>query len=534
MSQERSPRLAARAGLIATGTLASRILGALRDAVIAAVFPLVVTDVFWLAFVIPNSLRMILAEGAMSGAFVPVFTDVDQKRGPAEAKRFAERFSGAMIVILAGVSLVGILFAPYFAMAFAAGYADRPDVWSDTIATTRIVFPYILLMGIAALMTGALQARGRFTAGAFAPSLLNVSFVLAPVVFLPIGRALGWSGTTVLSVAAIVGGSLHVLALLPSLRAADLLFVPKPAFRDPDVKRALSLLAPLVVGLGVYQLNVAISRQFLSHEPDGAMSYLYYAQRLVEIPQGMFALAVGSAALPSVAQTMARGDLEAGKGILRSALRLTLFVAIPSSVALVVLATPIVAALFGHGRFGAEAVAETSRSLVLQGLGIASVSAVRTIVPMFHGMKDTRSPVLASASNLIVFAGSAAALVPTMGHAGVALALTLAATVQLVLLLVLLRMRVGSMGLGGVVVAVARITLASAAAGVAMWLVARVDLGPISLHPLGRFAVLALAGAAGAVVFVAAAKMLGLEEVERLHAGLRRKLGRGRTETPRA
>lgn len=526
MDQAKPSRLASRAGLIAAGTLASRILGAVRDAVIAAVFPLIVTDVFWLAFVIPNSLRMILAEGAMSGAFVPVFTEVDQKRGPAEAKRFAERFSGAMFVILALVSLVGVVFAPYFALAFASGYSDRPDVWADTVQTTRIVFPYILLMGVAALMTGALQARGRFTAGAFAPALLNVSFILAPLVFLPVGRMLGWSGTTVLSVAALVGGSLHVVALLPALRSADLLFLPKPVFRDPDVRRALSLLAPLVVGLGVYQLNVAISRQFLSHEPDGAMSYLYYAQRLVEIPQGMFALAVGSAALPSVASTMARGDLEGGKSILRSALRLTLFVAIPSSVALAVLATPIVAALFGHGRFGAEAVAETARSLVLQSLGIASVSAVRTIVPMFHGMKDTRSPVLASASNLLVFAGSAALFVPTMGHAGVALALTLAATVQLVLLLVLLRLRVGTIGLGEVGVAVARIAMASLWAAIAMGAIARVDSGSLSTHPVGRFVVLGLAGLAGAVVFVGVAKALGLEEVERFASAIRRKLGR--------
>lgn len=519
-------RLAARAGLIATGTLASRLLGAVRDAVVAAVFPLAVTDVFWLAFVIPNSLRMILAEGAMSGAFVPVFTDVTEKRGADEAKTFASRFSGSMLIILGAVSIAGVLFAELFALAFASGYGDRPEMWRDTIRTTRIVFPYILLMGVAALMTGALQARRRFAAGAFAPALLNVAFIAAPFTLLPFAERLGWSGTTVLAVAALVGGSLHVLALLPALRSADLLVLPRPSFRDPDVKRALALLVPMLVGLGVYQLNVAISRQFLSHEPDGAMSYLYYAQRLVEIPQGMFALAIGSAALPSVATTVARGDVEGGRQILRSALRLTLFVAIPSSVALAVLATPVVSALFGHGRFDAEAVAQTSRSLVLQSLGIAAVSAVRTLVPMFHGMKDTRSPVVASATNLVVFAGVAAACVGSMGHAAVALALTVAATAQLLVLLVLLRLRTGTLGLNSVLAAAGRILLASLLAGVVMHLIASAPWAFLHEHAVGRFVGLGLAGSAGVVVFLAAASALRLEEVATLASGLRRRLGR--------
>lgn len=529
MSERPEGGLARRAGLIATGTLASRLLGALRDAVIAATFPLLVTDVFWLAFVIPNSLRVILAEGAMSGAFVPTFTDVDEKQGPDEAKQFAARFSGTMLVILALVALTGVCFAQVWVLAFAAGYESRPEVYADTIHTTRVVFPYIVLMGLAALMTGALQARRSFAAGAFAPALLNVAFVLTPLTLLPLGNSLHWSGTTVLGVAALVGGSMHVLALIPALRKVDLAVVPVVAFRDPTVRRALALLVPMLAGLGVYQLNVAISRQFLSHLPDGSMSYLYYAQRLVEIPQGMFALAVGSAALPSVATTIARGDTDGSKRILRDALRLTLFVAIPSSIALAVLATPTVDALFGHGRFDADAVRETSLSLVYQSLGIAAVSAVRTVVPMFYGMKDTRTPVLASATNLVFFAGTAYLFVPSMGHAAVALALTVASVAQLLVLLVLLRLRAGTLGLTEVVVSAAKTTLASAVAGVVMYFASRYGaelLGPLHTRAVVKIVALAVYGAIGGLVFIAAARAIGIPEVTRILEAIRRKIGR--------
>jgi putative peptidoglycan lipid II flippase len=420
-----------------------------------------------------------------------------------------------------------VLFAEVWVLAFASGYESRPDVYADTIRTTRIVFPYIVLMGIAALMTGALQARRSFGAGAFAPAMLNVAFVLAPFTLLPLGNHLGWAGTTVLGVTALVGGLLHVLALLPALRSAGLVVRPVVAFSDPAVRRALWLLAPLLLGLGVYQLNVAISRQFLSHLPDGSMSYLYYAQRLVEIPQGMFALAIGSAALPSVATTMARGDAEGSKRILREALRLTLFVAIPSSVALAVLATPIVSALFGHGRFDANAVTETARSLVYQSIGIAAVSAVRTIVPMFHGMKDTRTPVLASATNLVFFAVAAYLSVPTMGHAGVALALTLASAAQLLVLLVLLRVRTGPLGAGDVFGAVIKTTVASALAGVGMYFASRYGqaaLGELASSALVKLAAVAIYALVGALVFLGAARALRLDEVGRIFAGLRRKL----------
>lgn len=525
LKPEGGGRLAARAGLIAAGTLASRVLGALRDAVIAATFSLAVTDVFWLAFVIPNSLRVILAEGAMSGAFVPVLTEIDTKQGPEAARRFAGRFTGTMLAIALAVVLVGVVFARDFVIAFASGYASRPELFASAVRTTRLVFPYVALMTVAALATGALQARRSFTAGAFAPTLLNVAFVLAPFTLLPLANRLGWHGSTVLAIAALVGGTLHVLALIPALRKVDLLVAPRPDFRDPDVRRALALLVPMLLGLGVYQLNVAVSRQFLSHEPDGAMSFLYYAQRLVEIPQGMFALAVSSAALPSIAGTIARGDLEGGKSILKDALRLTLFVAIPSSVVLAVLAAPIVGFLFGHGRFGADSVAETARSLVFQSLGIASVSAVRTIVPMFYGMKETRLPVVASAANLVAFVLTAFAAVRGMGHAGIAIALSVASTVQLAVLLGLLRGRAGAIGLGVVLSSAGRTLVASLFGGGAAFAVARL---PFPAGTLGEFALLAVAGLAFLAVFVLSAKALRLEEIDRVGSALARRLRRTR------
>ncbi|MEM1416108.1 MAG: murein biosynthesis integral membrane protein MurJ, partial [Myxococcota bacterium] len=284
--------VARRAGLLAVGTLSSRILGAVRDAVIAATFAVASTDAFWLAFTIPNALRVLLGEGAVSGAFVPVFTEVRERSGPDAARRFYARLAGAMLVVLALVGGLGVVLAPALVRLYAAGF--DLETTALTVELTRWVFPYITLMGAAALVTGALHASGRFTAPAFAPVLLNVAFIAAAFGLREVAVGLGLPPIGALALGALAGGVLQLVVQLPSLRGAGLLVRPVPAFGDPDVRRAFGRLLPLLAGLGVYQLNVLMSRQLASFLPAGSLSYLFYGQRLVEIPQGMFALAIGS------------------------------------------------------------------------------------------------------------------------------------------------------------------------------------------------------------------------------------------------
>lgn len=516
--------LARRAGIVAAGTLASRILGALRDTVIAATFPLVATDVFFLAFVIPNSLRVILAEGAMSGAFVPTFAAVREQEGEQAAKGFVSRFSGSMLVILLAVTALGVVFAEGFVYAFASGYGDRPEVFEMAVRTTRVVFPYVIFMGLGALATGALQSVGRFAPGAFAPSLLNVSFLLVPFTLLPLGHRLGIDDTTVLALAALVGGALQLLALLPALRSEGLLVLPRPAFGDPWVKKGLLLLVPMLVGLGVYELNVALSRQFLSHLPDGSMSFVYYAQRLVEIPQGMFALAIGSASLPAIAKASAKGELDEAKSHLREALRMTWFVALPSSVVLVLLAEPIVRVLLGHGVFEEASVRATSLSLVLQGLGVVAIASVRTLVPMFHGLRDTRTPVVGSAVNLVTFVACASLLLPRMGHLAIALALSLAGAAQAGVLALRLRGKTGQLDDGTLARALGKTVVAGIGAGVVL----RLGLGavPTPVSFVAAISTCVAGGLAYGVLYLGALTALGADEPTRLADALRRRLGR--------
>jgi hypothetical protein len=312
-----------RAGVVATGTLSSRILGAVRDAVVAAVFALGATDAFWLAFTIPNALRVLLGEGAVSAAFVPVFTEVREREGMARAKEFYRNLIGAMAVVLLVVTLFGIVGAPWIVKGYAWGFQRDEALFATTVALTRLLFPYIFLMGISALMMGALYASKRFAAPAFAPALLNISLIAGALLLAPLFLQFGWPAIFALAVGALLGGALQIVAQLPSLRKENLIVRPRIGFSDIYVRKCARLMVPLLAGLGVYQLNVLLSRLFASFLPTGSVSYLYYGQRLAEIPQGMFALAIASAALPSLSDAVAKGDEEEAKRLFRHALRLS-------------------------------------------------------------------------------------------------------------------------------------------------------------------------------------------------------------------
>jgi len=486
-----------RAGIVAAGTLTSRILGAVRDAVVAAVFALGATDAFWLAFTIPNALRVLLGEGAVSAAFVPVFTEVQEQAGRARATEFFRNLVGAMMVVLSLVTLIGVVGAPWIVKAYAFGFQRDAALFDTTVALTRILFPYIFLMGCSALMMGALNARKRFAAPAFAPALLNVSLIASAFLIVPVVVAKGLPAIFALAVGALFGGALQIIAQAPALARQGLLVRPKLGFGDVYVRKCARLMVPLLAGLGVYQLNILLSRLFASFLPTGSVSYLYYGQRLAEIPQGMFALAIASAALPSLSHAVAKGHEAEAKRLFRHALRLSLFVAVPAGVALVVLAEPTVTVFFGRGEYDERAIEETVRSFVWQAAGIWAVASVRTIVPMFHAHNDTRTPVVASALNLVTFIGLSAALMGPMQHAGLALATTAASIAQLGALLWLLRRRTGELGIPEISGSLVKIIAASAAMGAIVWWGAsfgRWQLGGNDPRNLLVFAITAFAG----------------------------------------
>jgi len=513
-----------RAGVVAAGTLSSRILGAVRDAVVAAVFALAATDAFWLAFTIPNALRVLLGEGAVSAAFVPVFTEVRERESMARAKEFYRNLIGAMAVVLLLVTLVGVLGAPWIVKAYAWGFQRDEALFDTTIALTRMLFPYIFLMGLSALMMGALHASKRFAAPAFAPALLNVSLIAAALLLAPLLRDLGWPAIFALAIGALLGGALQLLAQLPALRQEGLAVRPKIGFNDVYVRKCARLMVPLLAGLGVYQVNVLLSRLFASFLPTGSVSYLYYGQRLAEIPQGMFALAIASAALPSLSQAVAHGDEKEAKRLFRHGFRLSLFVAIPAAVALAVLAEPTITVFFGRGRYDAMAVQETTRSLVWQAAGIWAVASVRTIIPMFHAHNDTRTPVIASALNLVAFVSLSLLLMGPMQHAGLAAATSAAAVTQLAALLLLLRRRSGSLGMDEIRGSVIRILIASAVMGGIVWFGASFGHWETGGNDPRNLAIYAATALVGLLSYLAVARALGSPELRDLSAAIGRRV----------
>lgn len=519
-----SGEIVRRAGVVATGTFTSRILGAVRDAVVAAVFAIGATDAFWLAFTIPNALRSLLGEGAVSAAFVPVFSEVRERQGKEPARTFYRHLVGTMSIVLLAVTVLGVLLAPWIVKLYAWGFQRDPALFDLTVGLTRLLFPYILLMGVSALLMAALYASKRFAAPAFAPALLNVALIAAAFLLVPTVERYGWPGIFALALGALIGGGLQVLFQLPALAKEHLVVTPKFDFNDPHVRKCGRLMVPLLAGLGVYQLNLLLSRLFASFLPTGSVSYLYYGARLAEIPQGMFALAIASAALPSLSDAVAHRDEDEAKRLFRYALRLSLFVAVPACVALTVLAEPTITVFFGRGRYEATEIHETVRSFVWQAGGIWAVASVRTIIPMFHAHNDTRTPVLASAMNLATFVALSFALMGPMQHAGLAAATTAAAVVQLVALLWLLRRKSGRLGLREVGRSLGRVAIASLAMGVLVAWMAQLgewSLGGNDPRNLGIYVATVVVGA---LTYLGVARALGAPELGDLRAALRRRV----------
>ncbi len=515
--------LARRAGIVGAGTLASRVLGFARDAVIAAVFPTAATDLFFLVFTIPNALRTLLGEGAVSAAVVPVFAEIRATEGDEPARVYFAKVRGALLVALLVVSAAGVAAAPLLAGLYATGYVGDAARFEQTVLLTRVVFPYLFFVGLAALGMGGLNAMRRFAVPAFTPSLLNVALIAAAFLLVEPAVALGLPRVGALALGALLGGALQWIAQWPAERAVGLLRRPSLDLSHPGVRKTLALMVPMLAGFGVYQLNTMIGRSFLTFLPEGSQSYVYYGQRLVEIPQGMFALAIAGASLPTLSELRAAGDPARLRTFFEGALRLNLYVAIPATVGLVVLAEPIVAVAFGRGEFSRAEVLATADSLRWQAAGVWAIASVRAVLPMFLAYHDTKGPVIASAMNLAIFAPAAWFLMQAFDHVGVAMALSLAGVAQLLTLLALLRRKVGRLGLTAVTASALRSSAASAMMGLGAWGVTRLGAWERGGNDPMNLGVLTAACVAAALLYFGATWALRSPELRDILDGLRRR-----------
>lgn len=543
VSEARSPapteggerrNIAKRAGIVAAGTLLSRVLGLLRDQTMAAVFSRGVTDAFFVAFTIPNVLRQLLAEGAMQNAVLPVLVKLREREGEAAAERFFRAVRGLSLLILIATTALGIGFAPALVSLFAGGYADVPGQLERTVLLTRWVFPYILCMGTAALGAAALNAHQRFTATALAPGLLNVAFIALALLLPPLLGARGYEPGLALAAGALLGGVLQVVAQWPSLRAIGYAKAPSLELGHPGVREVLRRMGPMLFGIGVYYIDVMLARRFLSELGLGAQSYFGWAMRLVDFPQGIFVMALSAAALPSLSRLAARGEhAELGRTF-AFGMRLALFVAIPATALLVGLAEPLVVLLFQRGEFDALSARETARALVAQGSGVWLIAAVRQLLSVYYALGDTRTPVLVAALDLCAFIGLALLLRGPLGHVGVGWAVTGAGALQAVLLGALLARKLPSSRGQGVLASALR---AGSASGVAIlmarWVASALrpdgDAGAIARALPGLFGALTFGFA-----FLLAATLLRSPELITLGHEIRKRLSRRTGRPPQA
>lgn len=417
-------------------TLASRVLGFVRDAVIARAFGAgTMTDAFFVAFKLPNLLRRLFAEGAFSQAFVPILGEYRARRTHAEIRLLIDHVAGMLALAVFVVTALGVLAAPWVIYVSAPGFADEPDKFALTVALLRIVFPYIFFMALAALAAGVLNSFSRFSVPAFTPVLLNVSMIAASLWaaphFDPPVLALAW--------AVFVGGLLQLGFQLPFLARLELMPRPRLSFRDAGVWRILRLMAPAVFAVSIAQLSLLINTVFASFLATGSVSWLYYADRLMEFPTGLLGVALGTILLPRLSRHYATGNHEEYSRLLDWGLRLTLLLALPAAVALAVLAVPLVATLFHYGEFSTHDVWMTRQALVAYSVGLLGLILVKVLAPGFYARQNIRTPVRIAVVTLLATQAMNLAFIGLLAHAGLALAIGLGACLNAALLYVHLR-----------------------------------------------------------------------------------------------
>jgi len=499
------------AGIVGFFTFLSRALGLARDILIANFFGSgMAADAFFVAFRIPNLLRRLFAEGSFSVAFIPVFTEYLQTRSEEEAFLLARVVSTFLVLILTGITILGIVFSPLIVRIIAPGFESMGEKYALTVLLTRIMFPYIFFVSVVALFMGILNSLKHFGAPAAAPVFLNLSMIAGLLFLAPYMR----TPTVGLAIGVVVGGVIQVALQIPFLMEKGLSFVPKWNPNHPALKRIGVLMLPTVFGSAIYQVNQLVGTLLASLLREGSVSYLYYADRLVQFPLGVFAIAISTAVLPSLSREAAQRDLDGLKETLSHALRLTMFITIPAMIGLIVLREPIIRLLFQRGAFDAFTTIMTAQALLFYSLGLWAFAALRVFVSAFYSLQDTKTPVKVAVVAMLANIGLCLALMGPLKHGGLALALSLASTLQLCILILLLRKKLGGIEGRVVVGSMARSFLSSLVMGVCIYFIAsRVFVDHSSQGVFGLATGLLVAIAAGVIVYAISAKVLGSKEL---------------------
>ncbi|MBF0367906.1 MAG: murein biosynthesis integral membrane protein MurJ [Magnetococcales bacterium] len=512
-------RLLRAVGTISFYTLLSRIMGFARDVVIARGFGAGMgADAFFVALKLPNFLRRLFAEGAFGTAFVPVFSDYLARGDERETRRAAQAVFTLLTLALTVVVMVGQVIMPLLIMISAPGFVDDAEKYQLTIDLTRITFPYIGLISLVALAGGILNSHRRFALPAATPILLNVFLILGALVIAPYFErpAMG------LAIGVFLGGVAQLAIQLPALKRLGLPFRFRWEPNHPAIKRILTLMGPSILGVSVAQINLVFDILLASLLPAGSISYLYYADRLVEFPLGLVGIAMATAILPALSARAANQDIPGLKRELDFALRVVVVINIPATVGLIALREPILSLLFERGAFDPETTRLTAQALLAYSVGLIAFSGVKVIAPAFYAMKDTRTPVRIAIICLLSNMVLNVILMFPLQHAGLALASSLASFLNVGLLLKHLRGKLGFTLSRAVIPAFWKTCLASGVMFAFLEL-ARVVYwqGGLTTLEKGLFLMPVILG--GMVLFLGVARVLKLKELTDMIAAVRSK-----------
>lgn len=434
-------KVAKAAGIVGISTMLSRVFGLIRDIVVAAFFGAGwIYDAFLVAFRIPNLLRRIIGEGSLTVSFVPVFTEYLQKKSKNEAFELANIAFTLLSIILVIISLLGVLFSPIIVAMTAPDFLKTPDQFALAVILNRFMFPYIFFMSLVALCMGILNSFRHFAAPALSPVILNISMILATLIL----HDYFSQPIFALAVGVMIGGVLQLAMQWPFLVKFGVKFKFKLNLHHPGIKKIAILIFPAMLAAAVNTINVIVGQILASFLPKGSISYLYYADRIMELPLGIFAIAIGTAILPSFSRHAAAGNIDELKSSISFSLRLMLFVTIPAMIAMMALHLPIISVLFQRGAFDGKASILTSQALFYYALGLWAFSVIRVIIPAFFSLQDSKWPLKAALITLVVNFLASLVLMQFLKHSGIALANSLAATVNVIILSVVLKKRIGT------------------------------------------------------------------------------------------
>ncbi len=528
------------AGIVSIAVLMSRVTGLVRESVMARLFGAgLIYDAFSLGFRIPNLTRDLFAEGALSSAFVPTFTEYLSTRSKEEAARLANLVATALIIVVGGLCALGVIFAPTLVHLLAPGYAAVPGKFELAVTMTRIMFPFLLLVALAAQAMGVLNASNRFGVPAMASTFFNIGSVgFGIAIGFGLGPVLHLSRIEGMAIGVVLGGALQLCWQLPSLHQLGFRFRPAFSLSDPGLIRIFKLMVPAILGNAAVQINVMVNTNFASSifDPhrgfDGPVSWLSYAFRFMQLPLGLFGVAMASATLPSISRSAAAGRMDEFRRTLSKSLGMVFLLTVPSSVGLIVLGKSIIGAIYQGGKFELYDTQQTAQALSCYAIGLAGYAALKVLNPAFYALGDARMPMLVSLASVGINYATAMIMIRVagFGQAGLAMSTSVVALFGFFTLFAILRNRIGGVHGRELAAGIGKVVIASAVMGAVVIASSRAIEHWLGISRIARLGDLAVSIPLGCAVFYGMCRAMGVSDLDMairaFTSPVRRRLGR--------